>query len=546
MSAQPGVDAADHEPQAESPERPAVAAAEGGVPTPPGTDRERPPVALDHHRPEATGRIGRSLSTAAILAVGVAAWWWLATHHFAGGGHDAGRHEAGGRTEAGPATTVTLAPEALAAADIRLERVDVRKMRDELTVPGRLDYDARHRVDYQAPVDGVVAKVFVQVRQRVSKGDALAEISSPDVGLARDEVRRREADKAIEQKAADWATTIGDNVAALLESLAPRPPLAEIERQFKDRVLGAYREKILGAYSRLIFVEKVNAGTRALSEGGVLSGRIIEERASNLEVAKANFTAACEEAMFLTRQDRDRARAALEQADRLLQVAREKLRTLVGGRLDPGITADDAGESPGESGSLSSLVLRTPFDGIVEDVFVARGERVQAGDKMFVVADMSMLWVRAQIHEQQWTAVEVSEGQTVRVTVPGATAHETTARVSHVGATVEADSRSVALVGELANDDAHFKPGMFVWVELSQGGLREALSAPAAAVLRHEGRAFVFVPDGPGRYRRVDVKTGIESGDRVEVTEGLQPGQEVVAHGAFTLKSELLLEKEAG
>jgi cobalt-zinc-cadmium efflux system membrane fusion protein len=485
----------------------------------------------------------------ACAALGLAAWWWLATHHFAGGGH--GEHDGNGPpagpAAAGPATTVKLAPEPLAAADIRLEAVEVRKLRDHLTVPGRLDYDARHRVDYAAPVDGVVAKMFVQVRQRVAKGEALAEISSPDVGLARDEVRRREDDRAIEKKAADWATTIGDNVALLLEAVAPHPPLADIERQFKDRVLGAYREKILGAYSRLIFVEKVNAGTRALSEGGVLSGRIIEERASNLEVAKANFTAVCEEAMFLTRQDRDRARASLEQADRLLQVSKEKLRTLVGGRLDPGIaTADDGGESPGESGSLSSLVLRTPFDGIVEDVLVARGERVQAGDNMFVVADMSTLWVRAQIHERQWTAVEVGEGQTVRVTVPGATVHETTARVSHVGATVEADSRSVALVGELDNDDAHFKPGMFVWVDLSQGDLREALSVPAAAVMRHEGQSFVFVPEGQGRYRRVDVKTGIESGDRVEITAGLTAGQEVVVQGAFVLKSELLLEKEAG
>lgn len=506
---------------------------------------EQPPHA-DHKPASPAARLGRSLSGAAVIALGVAAWWWLSTHHFAGGEKDAHGPAGAAPTATGPATVVTLAPAALAAADIRTEPVELRKLRDRLTVPGRLDYDARHRVDYAAPVDGVISNVFVQVRQRVSKGEALAEISSPDVGLARDEVRRREDDRAIEKKAAEWATTIGDNVALLLDALASHPPLADIERQFKDRVLGSYREKILGAYSKLLLVEKVAAGTRALGEGGVLSGRIIDERASNLEVAKANYTAACEEALFLTRQDRDRARASLEQADRLLQVSREKLRTLVGGRFDPGVATEDGGESPGESGSLSSLVIRTPFDGIVEDVFVARGERVQAGGTMFIVADMSMLWVRAQIHERQWTAVEVSEGQTVRVTVPGATVHETTARVSHVGATVEADSRSVTLVGELANDDAHYKPGMFVWVDLSQGDLREALSVPASAVMRHEGRSFVFVPDGPGRYRRVDVKTGIESGDRMEVTEGLTAGQEVVVQGAFVLKSELLLEKEAG
>ncbi|MFM8891564.1 MAG: HlyD family secretion protein, partial [Planctomycetia bacterium] len=313
--------------------------------------------------------------------------------------------------------------------------------------PGRLDYDARHRLDYASPVDGIVSKVFVQVRQRVAKGDALAELSSPEVGVARDEVQRREDDRSIEKKSADWATTIADNVEALLDALESHPPLAEVERQFEGRVLGAYREKIMGSYSKLVFVEKVNAGTKSLGEGGVLSGRIIEERASNLEVAKANFIAACEEARFLTRQDRDRARAALAQADRLVQVSRETLRTLVGSRLETESAADD-GESPGESASLSALVLRTPFDGLVEDIFITRGERAQGGDRLFVVADTTTLWVRAQIHERQWTAVDVAEGQSVRVVVPGADVHDTTAVVNHVGATVEAESRSVPLVAE--------------------------------------------------------------------------------------------------
>ena len=106
-------------------------------------------------------------------------------------------------------------------------------------------------------VDGFqrgLPRVFVQVREKVRKGDSLAEVSSPDVGIARDEVRKREADREIEKKAADWAVTIADNVAALLEVLAARPPLETVEQQFKGRVLGAYREKILGAYSRLVFV----------------------------------------------------------------------------------------------------------------------------------------------------------------------------------------------------------------------------------------------------------------------------------------------------
>ena len=294
-------------------------------------------------------------------------------------------------------------------------------------------------------------------------------------------------------------------------------------------------------------MEKVNEGTRQLSEGGVLSGRIIEERTSNLEVARSSFAAACEETQFDIVQQRDGAKAALEQAERLVQVSKENLRNLVGGRLDAD-TADAAATPSTEDGSdgtsLSAIALRTPFAGIVEEVFVSRGQRVQAGDKMFVVADTATLWVRAQIHEKQWTTVEITEGQEVRVVVPGAAEHRTVATISHVGATVDADSRSVAMVAALRNDDAHYKPGMFVWVELPQGEVRDGLAVPAAAVMRHEGRAFVFTPADTEGFRRIDIETGIEADDFVEVKRGLEPGQKIVAKGAFLLKSELLLEDE--
>lgn len=491
--------------------------------------------------------IRKGLGGSVALAVGGLLWWWISTHHFSGGEHPIEDRAAAAKAPASRLADEVFLPEgSRTSAGIELGTVTRIAMHDQLTVPGRLDYDARRRLDYASPVDGIISQVFAQVRQRVSKGDSLAELSSPAVGTARDDVRRREDDKQIEIKAAEWSTTVSDNVESLLETLANKPPLADVEVMFKDRILGNHREKIFGAYSKLLLIEKINRSTRELGDGGVLSGRIIEERTSNLEVAKANFDAACEEALFSTRQERDRARATLAQADRLVQVSKEHLRTLVGSRLGAEIAAvaEDAPDSPGDTGSLSTLFLRTPFDGVVEDVFVARGERVQGGTPMFVVADTSLLWVRAQIHEREWTAVDVAQGLQVKVNVPGAERHELVARVHHVGAIVEADSRSVPLVAELENDDAHLKPGMFVWVDLPQGSVRDALAVPAAAIMRHDGEAFVFEPLTEGRYRRVAVTTGIDNGGLVEILSGLQEGEPVVVAGAFVLKSELLLERE--
>jgi cobalt-zinc-cadmium efflux system membrane fusion protein len=316
------------------------------------------------------GRLRRGLTGAAFLAAGGLAWWWLTTHDFTGVDDRAGEPRQAARSAAGAVSDaiVTLPPGTAGAADIALAPVEMRKIREHLTVPGRLDYDARYRLDYASPVDGIVSRVFVQVREKVRKGDSLAEVSSPGVGMARDEVRKREADREIEKKAADWSVTIADNVAALLEVLSTRPPLETVEQQFKGRLLGAYREKILGAYSRLVFVEKVSASTKQLGEGGVLSGRIIEERTSNLEVAKASFMAACEEARFLTRQDRDRATAALEQAERLVQISKEHLRTLVGSKLEADVggkgaadgVADVGGRGRGPQCARAAHAVRRP------------------------------------------------------------------------------------------------------------------------------------------------------------------------------------------
>ena len=429
---------------------------------------------------------------------------------------------------------------------VGLVPVKAQPLQDELTVPGRLDYDARKQVDYRAPVEGIVTSVDIAVRQRVEVGTLLAELSSREVGVARDEVSKREADERIAADAAEWAGTIAENVAALLEALESHPLPEQVQAAFANRPLGEERDHILGAYSALVHAEKVNAGTRSLSQGGLLSGRIVEERQANLEAAEAKFRAICEEARFTTGRARKQAESDRQQAERQLEIAREHLRALVGigspQRLDPesetGPVHDDD--------TLSTLDLRSPIAGMVEEVFVARGERVTSGQRLFVVADTSTLWVRAQIHERQWASVDVSPGQEVRVLVPGMEKRDVVAGINHVGSVVEEESRSVPLVAELANDDARYKPGMFVWVELPQGPFRERLVVPTEAVMRHEGRTFVFVAAGPGRFARREIRTGIETRQLVEVLEGLAAGETVVAEGAFVLKSRLLIEQEGG
>ena len=99
--------------------------------------------------------------------------------------------------------------------------------------------------------------------------------------------------------------------------------------------------------------------------------------------------------------------------------------------------------------------------------------------------------------------------------------------------------------GNIEYDAGRFKPGMFVWVNVPLTGERQALVVPPGAVMRHEAQAFVFVPADDETFRRVDVHTGLETSEGIEITSGLHDGDRVVDRGAAFLKTELLLDREA-
>jgi len=116
--------------------------------------------------------------------------------------------------------------------------------------------------------------------------------------------------------------------------------------------------------------------------------------------------------------------------------------------------------------------------------------------------------------------------------------------VYYVGREVSPVSNAVPLVASLDNPDGRLRPGLFVRVAIPLEEQSEVLAVPEQAVMEHERRRFVFIEEGPGKYRRADIKTGRESEGWVEIRSGLKAGDRVVTEGAFILKSELLLERE--
>lgn len=436
---------------------------------------------------------------------------------------------------AGTRTSCTLTSEKIKDAGLHSTTAQIKTIREKRTVPGSIAYNASRHLEVTAPVDSVAVRVLAEPGQMIAEGAPLVVLSSSAIGLARDEVLQHEAELAIARKEQTRSEEIAANMQELITLLNRRPKLPDLEHELEGKKLGDFREKIIGAYSKLIFTELSIEGVAPLSQGAV-ARRIIDERRSARETAAAVFASACETARFDAIRTGDKAKAATEQAERLLAVSCEHLAALLGP------FADQSAVKKHEN--LSEFTVRAPLAGRVEERQVVAAARLTSGSPLFTLADTREMRVTAEIHERDWKAIEVKPGEELSIQVPALEEAIFSAKVRYVGSQVSLETHSVPLVADIGNREGRFKPGMFVWVEIPVSSGRQALVVPASAVVRHENQPFVFVPAGSNTFRRVDVQIGLEAREVVEILSGLKPGDQVIDQGAFILKSELLLEAE--
>jgi len=437
------------------------------------------------------------------------------------------------------ASRVQLSPEKAAAAGLHTTEAAVRPLQYELTLPGNLDYDRTRHLELRVPVACMVKQVLVTPGQTVRAGEPLARLTSGEVGRARSAVLKCESDLALARKEFEWIGEISANIEELLAFLQDQPEMSEVEKRFADRPLGEHRDELLPAYSRMQLAANLIESGSELTDRGLLSDRTIRERRSSLEVARAEFQGHREHVLRDAWMEKMQAEAAVAEADRLLNISRENLQALLGPYSEPATNDKEA-----EKEAMNDFLLRSPLDGRVDQALVVAAMQVEANESLFAVANVEVLWATAQVLERDWAAVTATPGQAVKIRSPALPGRDFAGRVKFIGGRVSPQTRSVPLVAELENADGVLKPGMFVWVAVDVGQVRDALAVPASSLLRHEQQAFVFVAEGPNAFQRVDVNTGLETPDWIEITRGLRAGQSIVDQGAFYLKSELLLERE--
>ncbi|MFS8977432.1 efflux RND transporter periplasmic adaptor subunit [Cupriavidus necator] len=194
----------------------------------------------------------------------------------------------------------------------------------------------------------------------------------------------------------------------------------------------------------------------------------------------------------------------------------------------------------GKSGSINShSPVHSSISGTVVERNVAQGQVVQPADALYTVADLSRVWVVAEVPEQQ--AAQVAEGQSVEIEVPslgnGAGRETITGKLIYVGRTVNPQSRTVLVRTELENREGRLKPAMLASM-LIAGKPVDQLVIPAPAVVRDGNDEMVYVEMPGNKYRLTRVKLGAESDGMRVVQNGVKTGDRVVVDGAFHLDNE--------
>ena len=190
-----------------------------------------------------------------------------------------------------------------------------------------------------------------------------------------------------------------------------------------------------------------------------------------------------------------------------------------------------------------ALTFRSPASGIVLERRATQGMRFMPGEMLYQIADLSTVWVIAEVAEQDIGRVRT--GLTARARLDAYPGQEFAGRITYIYPTLKADTRTAEVRVELPNPQGRLKPAMYAQVEIAVAGSPQ-LVMPNSAVIDNGTRRVVLVDKGEGRFEPRDVKLGARGDEFTAVIEGVEEGERVVTSATFLLDSEANLKAALG
>ena len=491
--------------------------------------------------PSPSGTIRRWLLPVALLAGAAAAagMYWLY-----GQPHDSGLDEshaaitpaadqADQGRDVGP-TTITFPRASWKAAAVEIAPATVAPLEQVTTLTGKITLNEDRVAHIYPLVEGRVDVVNVGLGDAVKKGQEMAVIQSREVGQAMLQLAQDRLQLSFAQRKDAWTQSVAANTQAMIDLLQANAAVEEIETQLRDRPLGEYRDKLMTAYIEHATSRKNLDRLTPLQSKGIVAARQIFEAEATWTTARASLQSLLEQIEQDAKQSAIMSAQTVQELQTRVAVDETALKIL--GFNDDTITKID----PKQGEELAHCPIHAPFDGTVISKDVALLEHVGPTNQILGVADMTTVWLAADVYEEHLRLLRQVKNQPVRFRSAAWPDQVFEARIFYTGDIVDSDTRTISMRAVADNPEGLLKPGMFVTVELPAVAQSTVLQVPLTAVLEHEGKSFVFVNTDGETFARRDVTLGRRNTKSVEIQDGVAAGDNVVISGGFALKSQML------
>lgn len=433
-------------------------------------------------------------------------------------------------------SVVTLTSSQSKSSGIRVARPVHEPFSRSISLTGQVSLNEDRLAHIYPIVSGQVDAVKVSLGDVVNEGDLLVVVHSREVGTAKLDLYQAKLALELAQLKLKLERDVTSNTEELLRSLRNGDEISQVQQMFDGRTMGDYRERLLQSYAAYV---KSDADLKRLSSitgNGAISGKQLLAAEATRNADSATFLARIEQIEYELQTSLLQATQLVKEAETRVAVSATNLQIM-------GCSAESLRNiDPVQQGeSVSDYNILAPFSGTVISKDVVLREQVRPDTPIMSIADLSTVWVEANVYEKDVPQIQSLKDHPVRVRNAAWPDREFEAKIFFTGEIMDEATRTISMRAVAKNADHLLKPGMFVMIDFtSQDTNSPVIQIPSGAVLEYGGQSFVFVKVGENDYERRNVQVGLSNGTMTVIEQGLQESDQVVTSGGFILKSKLL------
>ncbi len=420
-----------------------------------------------------------------------------------------------------------FSPEAIQNAGLVLKKAGPGKLVTKIRLPGEVGLNEEKVVHIVPRVDGVVKKVFKDLGDQVSRGEIIAILESRELAEAKIDYLTSIKQSDMARADLDREIRVFESTQSMLDLLEQDLDQEEIYLKLKDLVIGKSRELLIPASAKLRLAKSIHIREKGLLEKGISSESEYLIALEDYKSAEARYIALREKISYDGEWSLREKKKTLEIDQLNLQTSNQKLLAL-------GLTPEEVDLLPEQPEQhFTQYELRASLNGTVIQKHLTTGEAVKKDDDIFLLADLSEVWVNFAIPEKELRKVRL--GQKV-LFKEGPRALQ--AQLSYLSSIIDEKTRTVTGRVVIPNKNGNFRPGGYVTVELVLGERKVPVVVEPGAIQSFRDWSVVFVKYGSQLEAR-PLELGENDGNRVEVVQGLKAGEQYVSVNSYAVKAEI-------